>query len=230
MEPLFTFTVVFAEIIFSIFVLIVLGNNGAHKPLVITIGILWAAWLAGVFTMLANGFFTATHMPQLAFALALATPVLCGLLAQKYYGPLNKVIHNIPTGSFLALQQFRVVFGVLFFFTASIPVWFQLIGGIGDIAAGIGAIFALRYFRMHPERENQAIIRGNLMGVLDFIVVLNLGLFVILKTESPDNMFDLIPLYVVPIFILLHIFSLQALRWPSKQQTGNTAVISHENI
>jgi hypothetical protein len=230
MEPLFTFTVVFAEIIFSILVLIVLSNNGARKPLVVTIGILWASWLAGVFTMLANGFFTATHIPQIAFAIALATPVLCGLLAQKYYRPFNKVINNVSTTRFLALQQFRIVFGILFFFTASIPAWFQLIGGLGDISAGIGAVLALGYLRKHPERENQAIIRGNLMGILDFIVVLNLGLFVVLKTESPDNMFDLIPLYVVPIFILLHIFSLQSLRWSNNKQIDNTIVISHESV
>jgi len=118
----------------------------------------------------------------------------------------------------------RVVFGVMFFFTASLPVWFQFIGGLGDIAAGVGAFFALRYLRKHPDKEKQTIIRGNLAGILDFIIVLNLGLFVVLRTESPDIMFDLIPLYVVPIFILLHIFSLQKLRSPKSKQVFENIV------
>jgi len=106
----------------------------------------------------------------------------------------------------------RSVFGVMFFFTASLPLWFQLVGGLGDIAAGIGAFFALKYFGSNSNKEHRAIIFGNLIGILDFIVVINFGVFVVLKDQSPDIMFDLVPLYVVPLFILLHMFSLLKLK------------------
>ena len=49
------------------------------------------------------------------------------------------------------------------------------------------------------------------MGIFDFIIVLSFGAGVVLQNQSPDIPFNLIPLYVVPLFILLHIFSLQ--RW-----------------
>ena len=110
------------------------------------------------------------------------------------------------------------------------PVWFQTIGGIGDISAGVGAFLALRHYRKHPDNERQAIIKGNVAGILDFIIVLNLGLFVVLRDESPDVMFNMIPLYVVPIFILLHIFSLQKLRQLNSPHVSKKLEVSHENV
>lgn len=117
----------------------------------------------------------------------------------------------MSTKSFLLLQFMRAAFGIMFFFTAALPVWFQYTGGLGDIAAGFGAFLGLYCLYKNPNNERQAIIRGNLIGILDFIVVLSLGLIVVLSDHSPDIMFSLIPLYVVPLFILLHIFSLQRL-------------------
>ena len=97
-------------------------------------------------------------------------------------------------------------------FTAAVPTWFQLLGGLGDIAAGIGAFLAISYYGRHRNNERKAIIRGNFTGILDFLIVLNLGVMVVLPgAESADNAFNLIPFYAVPIFILLHIFSLQRL-------------------
>lgn len=212
MEPYFTAALIFIEIIFSIMVLTTLRNNGGKNKLILTLGIIFILWLTSDYALISKGFFSATGIPQIAFASALAIPVILGLLAQKFWGPLSKTINNIPTSSLLALQQMRVVFGMMFFFTSSIPLWFQLVGGLGDIAAGVGAFLALRFFNKHPDEERQTILKGNLVGILDFIIVLNLGLFVVLRTESPDIMFDLIPLYVVPIFILLHVFSLQKLK------------------
>ena len=234
METYFTITLIIAEVIFSVLVLTALRHaymKDKHKnSLIATLGIFFGLWLLSDYLMLSNGFFSATGIPQVAFVIALATPIILGLLAQKFWQPFTSAINNMSTADFLALQQMRVVFGVLFFFTASIPVWFQFIGGLGDIAAGIGAIFALRSYRNHPDKERQAIIKGNMMGILDFIVVLNLGLFVVLRNESPDIMFDLIPLFVVPIFILLHIFSLQRLGSLNSPQIDNKLEASYENV
>jgi len=234
MEPYFTTPLIIAEIIFSIMVLIALKNantkNSVNKTLMFTIGTFLGLWLVSDYLMISNGFFSATGIPQVSFALALAIPVVIGVLAQKFWKPFASTINNMSTSSFLALQQMRTVFGILFFFTAALPVWFQTIGGIGDISAGIGAFLALRHYRKHPDNERQAIIKGNMAGILDFIIVLNLGLFIVLKNESPDVMFNMIPLYVVPIFILLHIFSLQKLRQLNSHHVSKKLEVSHENV
>lgn len=217
-EPYFTSALIIIEVIFSLMVLNSLKKAKASNTLLLSLGVVFAIWLTSVYTMLSSGFFSATGVPQFTFAAGIFIPVILGLLGFKFSKPLARVIMNIPTSSFLALQQMRAAFGVMFFFTASLPVWFQYIGGLGDIAAGIGAFFAIRFLQKHPDKEKQAIIRGNVIGILDFAVVMILGVGIVLKMQSPDMMFDLIPLYVVPIFILLHIFSLIKLHSPLKSQ------------
>jgi hypothetical protein len=211
-EYYFTAALIIIEILFSIMVLSAIRKAGAKREVLGVLGIIFIVWLGSAYFMVSRGFFSATGMPQIAFFVAVITPVILGLLAQKFWKPFGETIENMGTETFLSLQQMRTAFGVMFFFTSVLPVWFQYIGGLGDIAAGIGAFFALVGLRKHSDKEHRAIIKGNLIGVLDFIIVLNLGVFVALKDQSPDIMFDLIPLYVVPIFILLHIFSLQKLK------------------
>jgi len=204
-------TLVGMEIVFSIMVLTALRNAGLPTAPLTLLGILMVGWLTTVYFLLQNGFFGATGLPQLAFTLGVVLPVLAGLLANRLWRPMREAVAAMPTASFLRLQTLRATFGVMFFFTTDLPVWFQYIGGLGDIAAGVGAFLALQYLHTDLDRERSAIIRGNLIGILDFLIVLNLGAFVVLQDQSPDIMFDLIPLYVVPIFILLHVFSLRRL-------------------
>lgn len=211
-ENQFTIALIALEILFSLMVLRTLGKAGARKSSLAIIGMVMAAWLATMYALVTKGFFSATGVPQLSFSLAVVIPVILGYLAIRQFSPLQQAVDNMTTGDFLQLQYWRSAFGIMFFFTAALPMWFKYIGGLGDIAAGIGAFIALTCFRKGFTTERQAIIRGNLVGILDFIVVLSLGAGVVLQSQSPDIAFDLIPLYVVPIFILLHLFSLQRLR------------------
>ncbi len=189
-----------------------LSNAGAKKPMLAVIALVFLTWLITDYLLIANGFFSSTGMQQFAFTAAVVIPIIIGYIAIRLYKPLRQVVDAMSTETFLRLQHMRSIFGVLFFFTAALPLWFQLVGGLGDIAAGIGAFLALRYFRRNPNKEREAIIRGNAIGILDFIIVINFGVLLVLKDQSPDIMFDLIPLYVVPQFILFHVFSLMRLK------------------
>ncbi|GMR18192.1 MAG: hypothetical protein BMS9Abin33_0598 [Gammaproteobacteria bacterium] len=210
----FTIALIIVEIIFSIMVLSALRKAGARRDVLGVLGTVFLAWFGAAYYMVSHGMFSATGSPQIVFTVAVMIPVILGLLAQKYWKPFDEAIGNMPTETLLSLQQMRAAFGLMFFFTSALPVWFQYVGGLGDIAAGIGAFFALSYLRKNPDQERRAIIEGNLVGILDFIIVLNLGVLVVLDGHSPDITFNLIPIYVVPTFILLHIFSLQKLKKP----------------
>ncbi len=211
-ETPFTVTLIIIEIIFSLMVLKAIKKAGANNRLLLKLGIVFVVWLFAAYTMVSNGFFSGTGVPQIAFTASVFFPVIVGLLAVKLSPVFSNVISRITLSEFLALQHMRAVFGVMFFFTSALPAWFQYLGGLGDIAAGVGAFLALRFLNKNPDKQRQANIRGNIIGIIDFMIVMNAGVFVVLVTYSPDMIFDLIPLYVVPMFILLHIFSLQKLR------------------
>jgi len=211
-ENSFTIILIIIEILFSLMLLKALSNAGAKKTMLTVIAVIFALWLCTDYMLIANGFFSATGIAQVAFTTGVVIPIIIMLIAIFAYKPLKQVVDAMTTETFLSLQLMRSVFGVMFFFTAALPLWFQLVGGLGDIAAGIGAFIALKYFSKNPDKECKAIIFGNLIGILDFIIVINFGVLVVLKDQSPDIMFDLIPLYVVPLFIIFHVFSLMRLR------------------
>ncbi len=222
-ESDFTVALIAIEIVFSLMILAALGKAGASKSVLAIIGTVFVLWFAASYALLSQGFYANADIPQLAFVLGVVIPVVIGFVAKQLWSPLTKAVDAMSTKSFLLLQFMRAAFGVLFFFTATLPVWFQYTGGFGDIAAGFGAFLGLYYLYKNPDNERQAIIRGNALGILDFIVVLSLGTLVVLRDSAPDIMFLLIPLYVVPLFILLHIFSLQ--RLSKINQKNNSKII-----
>jgi len=212
----YTVVLIVVEVIFSLILIKILNKAGATKSMLLFFGGLFIGWLGLSYTMVTQGFFSSTSNPQVAFFIAVVIPIILGVSAQKFNTSFANIIKNIDTKCFLMLQSSRVVFGILFFFTASLPIWFQYVGGIGDILAGLSAFIAFKFLTKNQNKENKAIIKGNIIGILDFIVVLNLGVFIVLENKSPDIIFNLIPLYVVPIYILLHIFSLQKLKYEKK--------------
>ena len=142
-EYYFTVALILIEILFSIMILSKLRKAGAKREVFGVLGTIFLVWLGSAYFMVSRGFFSATGMPQIAFFTAVITPVILGLLAQKFWKPFGETIENMRTETFLSLQQMRTAFGVMFFITSVLPVWFQYIGGLGDIAAGIGALPAL---------------------------------------------------------------------------------------
>lgn len=210
-ESDFTVVLLALEIVFSLMILTALGKAGASKSVLMIIAAVFTLWLVAAYALLSQGFYAEADIPQLAFVFGVSIPVVIGFLAKQLWSPLKKAVDAMSTKSFLLLQFMRAAFGILFFFTATLPIWFQYMGGFGDIAAGFGAFLGLYYLYKNQNNERQAIIYGNVIGILDFIIVLSLGVLVVLRDHSPDIMFLMIPLYVVPLFILLHIFSLQRL-------------------
>ena len=61
------------------------------------------------------------------------------------------------------------------------------------------------------------ITAANSIGILDFITVLPLGLFVVVVDAPAELTINLIPLFAVPLFISQHIYSLTYLK---TQQSG----------
>jgi hypothetical protein len=206
----FTVALVALEIAYSALLLVTLRAGGAR--MMSTIAVVLVVWLSADYLLLRNGWFSSTGFPQLSFVGVLTLLIILGFVATRAWTPLRNVVTALTTRDFLRLQTPRVIFGGMFFATTALPLWIKSIGGVGDIIAGGSALLALRLLRARPSSERSAILLGNLPGVADFVVILSLGALVLFRHQSPDIPFDLVPLYVVPILILLHVYSLARLR------------------
>ena len=213
-ETAYSVALITAEVIFSFEILRRLRNSGASGTLISLIAAAMITWLVSMFWLLKTNAFSSSSNPQLSFVLAVFIPTALGLFAIYYFKPLKGLIRALSVKDLIYLQYWRAAFGFMFFFTDHLPLWFKFIGGLGDIAAGFAPFVAVHLFLKSDQNkfvEKKALLLGNVVGIIDFVLVLNLGVFIVLKTMTSDIVFNLIPLYVVPLFILLHVISYQ--RW-----------------
>ena len=97
----------------------------------------------------------------------------------------------------------------------AIPTAFALDGGYGDIAAGVlgGLAAFLIVLGARPAVTRSALAVFSVVGLLDFAIVLSLGLTT-LDPNAPFAAFYpflLIPAFVVPLFMLTHIYVLRVM-------------------
>ena len=158
---------------------------------------------------------TVLGVPTLVLAVGL--PVLAGLaaLALPSY---RASVTAIPLPLLPAFHIIRVFFGILFLAFLELgmaPANFALRGGYGDIAAGLlGALAAyLIVQRVRVSAQWAALGLFSTVGLLDFAIVLYTGLTTITPNSRLGTFypFQLVPAFVVPLFILTHIFVLRAM-------------------
>ena len=152
--------------------------------------------------------------------------VLFELLRRVYYSKTIQIITDkIPQHWIIGVQFYRIVgVGFIVLWTRGIlPAAFAFSAGIGDMFIGLTAPFiAYLYYKNKPYSRKLAII-WNYLGILDLIIALSIGVlgfprpvqFLSLSPNTePLSLFPLviIPLFAVPLAILLHLFSLRGLK------------------
>ena len=153
--------------------------------------------------------------------IGIVIPILFGCLIIRRWAAVSRLIDATPWHWVIAVQSFRVE-GVIFltlYASNLLPGLFALPAGVGDVvtglvAAAIGAsVAAGRQIRLRTA------LSWNVFGIIDLIVALATGF---LTSPSPLQRFAfdhpnelisafplvLIPTFLVPLAILLHIISL----------------------
>ncbi len=155
----------------------------------------------------------------------LLIPIAVGLLLFRSWPLLRRALETIPNSWLVGVQFYRAL-GVIFlvlYAGGHLPAIFALPAGVGDVMVGILAPFAAMSFARSPEASVRRVRLWNLLGITDLVVAVTIGF---LTSPSPLQMaaFDrpsvlvvlfplaLIPVFAVPLSILLHIASLQKLR------------------
>jgi hypothetical protein len=152
--------------------------------------------------------------------------MLAGLLPLLVSPTFRQIVRAIPDTWLVGIHAFRIA-GVLFLALLDmrlLPPQFALPAGYGYITTGILALGVVYLLANHRPRARAAAIAWNLFGLLDFITALTTGIRFIgpfaaqvaASGISLDylNIVFIIPSFGVPVYTLLHIYSLYQLLSP----------------
>jgi hypothetical protein len=147
--------------------------------------------------------------------IAVLIPIAAGSLLLVSSG-YRRIIDAIPQHWFAGHHALRIVFGYAFlalYEMGELPREFALSAGYGDVVSGVLAAIAAYLSFGRRRLAVPALILWNAVGILDFLTVVPLGLTQIGPSYRILDFFPLylIPVYVVPIFSLMHVYSIRAL-------------------
>ena len=157
------------------------------------------------------------RIPTIQYGIAI--PILIGAWLIWRSPAVSRIIDVVPQPWIVAVQLYRAL-GVIFlilYANGRMPGLFAWPAGVGDIIVGLAApIVALAYAR--DPRGNAGLVRAwNAFGILDLVVAVTTGFITspstLLTYEPPNELISvfplvLIPVYLVPLSILLHLASL----------------------
>lgn len=201
-----------------------------------TAAALLAAFFVAALLPSRAGFYHAAPSGKPTIQFGVFLPIILGVLLFRFVSPIRRVIEEIPNPWLIGLQLYRVL-GVDFlilYTQGHLPGVFALPAGIGDVIVGLLAPFvALALLRNTPNARSLA-ISWNILGLTDLVIALTTGMLTSLPALYPHgapnqlaSQFPLvmIPVFLVPLAILLHLASLRKLRHPQPSLQA-----SHPNL
>ena len=143
-----------------------------------------------------------------------------GLLALIFSPVFRQIVRSIPQTWLVGIHALRIG-GFLFLALLDmklLPAEFALPAGCGDVIVGALSLFVVYAIARHKPYARSLTIAWNLLGLLDFVTALTTGAIFIAPFATQMVVSGVVPLYLnyvfivpgfaVPIFALLHLFSL----------------------
>lgn len=180
-------------------------------------------WLGAVLFLSKIGFFA--QDPLFAPNIMLGFLFLFIILKKAYSSKIiEKLIDKIPIPFIVSIQTYRIV-GYGFFVLYGmglLPAAFAFSAGIGDMVVGIAAPFVAAIYFFRKVYPKKLAIIWNILGILDLVIAIGVGIFAyprpiqVLPTEVSTELLSLYPLAIIPLFavplaILLHFLSIRSL-------------------
>jgi hypothetical protein len=196
-----------------------------RKRVVQTLASLLAGWFALAVTLAILGVYSAaaSRIPTIQFGIVI--PILLGGLMIWRWPAVSRMIDALPGQWVIAIQFYRLE-GVTFlalYAAHLLPGLFAIPAGVGDVAVGMAAAgIGFGAIGGRPLRAS-TILWWNLLGIADLVVAITTGFltspsaFQMFAFDRPNELISvfplvLIPTFLVPLAILLHIVSLIQLR------------------
>ena len=213
------------------------SDLAARRVVTLTAGVLaaWflvAVWLAraGVFRAVVDG----PIPPMIAYGITL--PILIGLAVVLSSRAFGRVLAAVPQHWLVGVQFYRTL-GVIFLVlhaSGRLPGVFAIPAGYGDVLVGVAAVIVAVLYAKKGLQARRAVVGWNVLGIVDLLVAVTLGFlsspgrFQILSLGAPNETISAYPLVMIPVFavplsILLHACSLTKLSREARRQSGNVA-------
>jgi hypothetical protein len=152
-------------------------------------------------------------------------PIIVGIALIWRWKLLGRVIDAVPQALIVGVQFYRAL-GMIFlvlYAAGRLPGTFAWPAGVGDIIVGVLAPFVGIAYARNPHNAAGLVRAWNLFGIADLIVAVGTGLLTspspiqMLAFDAPNDLISAFPLVMVPVFlvplsILLHLASLKKLR------------------
>jgi hypothetical protein len=213
----------------------------------ILMGLLPAIWLLVVPTLAAvmSNYLPALRAgaPNIGTIPLILTPIITGLWLLRL--PVwRQIVDAVPLHWLTGIQVYRVVGTIVFLPLMGmgiLPAYFAIPASIGDLIPGLAAPLVAYWVWKRSNYWRSCLILLNIFGLLDFIVAVGIGSGVLYSNLS-QTLFgeeqivtayfayfplSLIPLFILPVGIVLHLYSfrrLMSLILPVEHKLGSDAV------
>lgn len=199
--------------------------DGERKKAVWIVGALLTAWFFVALIPSRAGFYHAAvpGVPRILYGLLGPAAVVFALFWAVPF--LRRVVETVPQEWIVGVQFYRVL-GVIFlalYAIGQLPGAFALPAGLGDLATGLVApVVGIAYARS-PRAQAGRLRAWNWFGIADLVVAVGTGFltspspFQLFSLDKPNELISafplvLIPVFLVPLSVLLHFASLWKLR------------------
>lgn len=185
---------------------------------------LLVTWFLTSLVLSGSGFYHGpSRIPTIPFGLLI--PIAAGVMLFWRSPLLRRAIESVPQSWIVSVQVYRVE-GLIFLTLYAggwLPGAFAWPAGVGDVLVGLLApVVGLAYAR--GARGSAGLLRvWNLLGIADLVVATTTGFLTspsplqLLALDRPNELISsfplaMIPVFLVPLSLLLHLASLQKLR------------------
>ena len=187
------------------------------------------AWLLLVTGLSAGGLFLPGAIGRVSAILpailpAILLPILVFSFALAHSKSAVAVLDAIPQDWLIRIQVLRVLGGIflLLYLDGFLPGVFALPAGLGDVATGLLALPVAYLVARNSSWARSSAYAWNIFGILDLATAVTLGFLSSpgplqqLALENPNELISqyplvMIPVFAVPVFVILHILSLRQL-------------------
>lgn len=193
-----------------------------RKQAVSTMAALLVAWSLAALVSTWFGLYRVApdRIPTIPFAVLL--PIAAGVVLARRGGLIARIVEAVPRPWIVGVQLYRAL-GLIFVILYAqdrLPDAFALPAGVGDFIVGLLApVVAIAYAR-RPHQAAGWVRAWNLFGLADLVVAVATGFltspsrFQTLAFDAPNQLVSIFPLamiptFLVPLSVLLHLASLR---------------------